>query len=209
MSQSNHNINIWLTWNACFKSTHRLQQDRNDWSTGEISLALPIEIDGFWSLIYIVGVFNRSEIICSSSFSSFPQGPGWKWKTISHHHLGCVLSVQIMIETCSWYNIPISISPHQNPDLHKPNTTYSFQWNILGVSENKGTPKWMVKIMENPIKMGWFGGKTHYFWKHPYSAEHHFSYLHWCLGKMSNQNGFDVLSQSCHKLCHLFQLRIT
>ena len=25
----------------------------------------------------------------------------------------------------------------------------------------------MVKIMENPIKMGWFGGKTHYFWKQP------------------------------------------
>ena len=23
----------------------------------------------------------------------------------------------------------------------------------LGVSKNKGTPKWMVKIMENPIKM--------------------------------------------------------
>ena len=22
--------------------------------------------------------------------------------------------------------------------------------------------------MENPIKMGWFGGKTHYFRKHPY-----------------------------------------
>ena len=23
----------------------------------------------------------------------------------------------------------------------------------MGVSKNKGTPKWMVKIMENPIKM--------------------------------------------------------
>ncbi len=29
----------------------------------------------------------------------------------------------------------------------------------LGVSKNRGgSPKWMVKIMENPIKMGWFGG---------------------------------------------------
>ena len=28
-------------------------------------------------------------------------------------------------------------------------------------------PKWMVKIMENPIKIG-FGGKHPYFWKHPY-----------------------------------------
>ena len=24
----------------------------------------------------------------------------------------------------------------------------------MGVSKNRGTPKWMVKIMENPIKMG-------------------------------------------------------
>ena len=24
----------------------------------------------------------------------------------------------------------------------------------MGVSKNNGTPKWMVKIMENPIKMG-------------------------------------------------------
>ena len=29
-----------------------------------------------------------------------------------------------------------------------------------GVSKNWGTPKWMVKIMEPPIKMGWFGGTT-------------------------------------------------
>ena len=25
--------------------------------------------------------------------------------------------------------------------------------NHMGVSKNRGTPKWMVKIMENPIKM--------------------------------------------------------
>ena len=28
----------------------------------------------------------------------------------------------------------------------------------MGVSKNKGTPKWMVKIMENPIKMHDLGG---------------------------------------------------
>ena len=33
----------------------------------------------------------------------------------------------------------------------------------MGVSNNMGTPKWMVKIMENPIKHGWFGGKTPIF----------------------------------------------
>ena len=39
----------------------------------------------------------------------------------------------------------------------------------VDVAKNRGgPPKWMVKIMENPIKMGWFGGKTHHFRKHPY-----------------------------------------
>ena len=28
----------------------------------------------------------------------------------------------------------------------------------MGVSKNRGTPKWMVKIMENPYENGWFGG---------------------------------------------------
>jgi len=28
-------------------------------------------------------------------------------------------------------------------------------------------PKWMVKIMENPINMDDLGGKPHYFRKHP------------------------------------------
>ena len=29
-------------------------------------------------------------------------------------------------------------------------------------------PKWMVNIKEHPIKMDALGGKTPYFWKHPY-----------------------------------------
>ena len=33
----------------------------------------------------------------------------------------------------------------------------------MGVSKNKGTPKWMVKIMENPIKMDDLGGNTTIF----------------------------------------------
>ena len=33
----------------------------------------------------------------------------------------------------------------------------------MDVSENKGTPKWMVKIMENPIKMDDLGGKPTIF----------------------------------------------
>ena len=33
----------------------------------------------------------------------------------------------------------------------------------MSVSKNKGTPKWMVKIMENPIKMDDLGGKPAIF----------------------------------------------
>ena len=45
------------------------------------------------------------------------------------------------------------------------------QWKDMGASNNRGkTPKWMVKIMENPIKMDEFG--VPYFWKHPYGNWH-------------------------------------
>ena len=39
----------------------------------------------------------------------------------------------------------------------------------MGISKNRGIspPKWMVKIMENPIKMDDLGGNPHYFRKHP------------------------------------------
>ena len=35
-----------------------------------------------------------------------------------------------------------------------------FQNVHMGVSKNNGTPKWMVKIRENPIKMDDLGGKN-------------------------------------------------
>ena len=57
------------------------------------------------------------------------------------------------------------------------NTTYRGVVNYmgvhLGVSKNRGTPKWMVKTMENPIKMDDLGVNTifgnihmgvHFFW---------------------------------------------
>ena len=37
------------------------------------------------------------------------------------------------------------------------------KFNYMGVSKNRGTPKWMVKIMENPIKMDDLGGKPPIF----------------------------------------------
>ena len=40
---------------------------------------------------------------------------------------------------------------------------------IWGFPKIRGTPKWMVKIMENHIKNGWFGGKFLLFLvQHPY-----------------------------------------
>ena len=42
-------------------------------------------------------------------------------------------------------------------------------WDQMDVSKNTGKPpKWMVKIIENLIKIDDLGGKNHpYFWKHP------------------------------------------
>ena len=37
-----------------------------------------------------------------------------------------------------------------------------------GCFQKIGVPQIGWFIMKNPIKMGWFGGKTHYFRKHPY-----------------------------------------
>jgi len=38
----------------------------------------------------------------------------------------------------------------------------------VGVSKNRDTPKWMVKIMETPyLQMDHLGGKPPCFWKHP------------------------------------------
>ena len=37
------------------------------------------------------------------------------------------------------------------------------RWHYMGVSKNKGTPKWMVYFMENPIKMDDLGGKPPIF----------------------------------------------
>ena len=57
--------------------------------------------------------------------------------------------------------------PYMNPisipyDSH---WSWLFLWGVfsvyMGVSKNRGfPPKWMVKIMEIPIKNGWFGGTT-------------------------------------------------
>ena len=39
-----------------------------------------------------------------------------------------------------------------------------WSWYNMGVSKHMGTPKWMVKIMDNPIENGWFGGYHCWIW---------------------------------------------
>ena len=52
----------------------------------------------------------------------------------------------------------------------------------MGVSKNRGTPKWMVKIMKNPIKMDDLGVPL--FLETPI----------WCLfyGRLKHQSSIDV-----------------
>ncbi len=55
-------------------------------------------------------------------------------------------------------------------------------------------PKWMVYkfIMENLIKMGWFGGFSHYFRKHPYQPHSCFAWFRLSLA------GFPPWEKSTH-----------
>jgi len=41
--------------------------------------------------------------------------------------------------------------PQNQSHYGKYTKSWQLSWNNMGVSKNKGTPKWMVKIMENPI----------------------------------------------------------
>ena len=43
------------------------------------------------------------------------------------------------------------------------------KWGVFPTKNRGNTvpPKWMAKIMENPINMDALGWKTHYFWKQP------------------------------------------
>ena len=70
----------------------------------------------------------------------------------------------------TWISIfPLEVLQGFSPKSCQENQENSdLKWLYMGVSKNGGTPKWMVKIMENPTKMDDLGGKTHYFRKHPY-----------------------------------------
>ena len=46
--------------------------------------------------------------------------------------------------------------------------TPSVVFNYMGVSKNCGTPKWMVKIMENPVRNGMIWGENPLFLETPH-----------------------------------------
>ena len=56
----------------------------------------------------------------------------------------------------------------------------------MGVSENKGTPKWMV-YSGKPFLKWMIWGKTHYFRKHPYGGTHK---MQKPLSVLENEEGF-------------------
>ena len=62
-----------------------------------------------------------------------------------------------------------------------PKTNMDTQHSHMGVSKNSGTPKWMVKIMENPIKMDDLGvplfSEKSIFERSHISKNHHVWYL--------------------------------
>ena len=58
-----------------------------------------------------------------------------------------------------------------NPGSPRPNNSWLvFRMIHVDVSKNSGTPKWMVKIRENPMNNWMIWGVFPYFWKHPWVA---------------------------------------
>ena len=62
------------------------------------------------------------------------------------------LAVEPRVAWPEWYERTWSQSAPQNSTPYRKYQPY------MGVSKNRGTPKWMVKIMENPIKIDDLGG---------------------------------------------------
>ena len=56
--------------------------------------------------------------------------------------------------------------------------------NQLVIRLKGGPPKWMVKIMENPIKMGWFGGFSHIFGNTHIYTPSVYPHLSWAVQKL-------------------------
>ena len=98
-------------------------------------------------------------------------------RTSSYSSMSCIYTVRCEVRCIIDY---VDTHPHQSSiSWHHPTSNINLpkhhHWKaLLGVSKNRGTPKWVVKILENLIK--W---KT-YFRKHP--ADQTNSQTATCLG---------------------------
>ena len=64
-----------------------------------------------------------------------------------------------------FWNLPW---PGNLPPIHQLHVSTKSHGSLTwGFPKIGGTPKWMVKMMENPIKNGMIW-EYHYFWKHPH-----------------------------------------
>ena len=92
-----------------------------------------------------------------------------------HNFLKSRFNLSIGLKSPPTTHPPTSLTPpkwaempeaRRSPRCHPgtcPHLKSSNPQSHLGVSKNTDTSKWMVKIMENPIKMGRFGGPTPIF----------------------------------------------
>ena len=75
-------------------------------------------------------------------------------------------TINIDLHLPTWY-MPFPYHPWENGIFTYTwmvDIVWLIMWVNMGVSRNRGIPKWMVKITENPVNpwMIW-GGKPHYF----------------------------------------------
>ena len=111
-----------------------------------------IHVHMYWQYWYIYIRFNFHILgILRPSFQAIAPCLCWK------KSLGNVWVVQPRcFKQWRWLVVLLGLCP-SNSDR---------AWDI-DVSKYSGTPKWMVYNVK-PYQNGWFGGKTHYFLKHPY-----------------------------------------
>ena len=121
-------------------------------------------IHGFSINIKKGGMFYAERLIFSRPTSPLKIPPGFKFVFYSAAFLGSAKSTKKVQK----HRLNVMKASFFTSSAWEKKETWTF-WKDIGVSKKLDTPKWMVKIMENPIKMGWFGGKKPYFWKHPHT----------------------------------------
>ena len=136
---------------------------------------------GFQPTLFVSTIFYSRELFMASFvFSSFYVSTSFI--LLFSHHLtifrvrgaGC----GVACGRVWWTVLSLRSGSPQDQDLRWENggifiwmetpPSHRFIWVFPPKIGVKPPPKWMVYFMENPIKMGWFGGAHPYFWTHLY-----------------------------------------